>query len=734
MKFTLILTFLLSYLTGVTSLKNSDIDSIKNLLLTARESQASPDTATINRLNKLAEDYFQTNPDSTYYYGNKSIALAKQIHYSAGIAKGLLQTGHVNYFNGKSEQARKNFDEAVAIYKSLNDYKGLSNCYISYGRMYNLLANYKSALYYLNLAVDINKQIKDDKGLADAYKNIGIVYYSKGQLSNSLDFYYKALFIAVKNHYTILSGETYNDIGVVLQSMEVYPNALEYFKKALDIMQKENDMQGISTMNENIGEILLAQGDYDQAIEYLNKGLKIVKRQDDIDGLSSIYTDLGLCYAHKNQMPLAIRYQDTALQLASKYKIIYNQAVATIGLATIYNMQKDYANAYKYAVQGQTLSLKLGNLAVRANAALQLNKTLAGLGKYQEAYVLLNQYLDLKNELKDNENIQKLTSYNLEFDFAAKQRQQGQQQHERDLLYQQKLHNQRLINTIFLIIILGMIGISIVYYNQKRKQQKINKMLEEKNSEVLYQKASIDDQAQKLNDLNVLKDRLISVLAHDLRAPLSTLRGLFNLLQDATITHEELINMIPNVLKKLEYTSDFLDTLLFWMNSQMDNFENSVKNFSIKDIVANEMEYHQDQALSKGISLIDHVPEHLLASADPNSIRIVIRNLITNAIKFSQKDDTIEIFAANTDENDILIKIKDTGVGIAAAQLNKLFKSKVDSKTGTNNESGTGMGLLFCKDLIEKCNGRIWVNSEPGIGTEFSFTVPAAAIEEHLSL
>ena len=734
MRFTLTVTFLLFYLTGATSLKSGDIDSIKNLLSASHTSQAPVDTATINRLNKLAEDYFQTNPDSTYYYGKKSIALAKQIHYSAGIAKGLLQTGHVNYFNGKAEQARENFDEAVAIYKGLHDYKGLSTCYISYGRMYNLLANYKLALYYLNLAIDINKQIKDEKGLADAYKNIGIVYYSKGQLSNSLDFYYKALFIAVKNHYTILSGETYNDIGVVLQSMEVYPNALEYFKKALNIVQKENDMQGISTMNENIGEVLLALGDYDNAIAYLNKGLKIVKKQDDIDGLSSIYTDLGLCYAHKNQMPLAIRYQDTALQLASKYKIIYNQAVATIGLATIYNMQKDYANAYKYATQGQTLALKLGNLAVRANAALQLNKTLAGLGRYQEAYVLLNQYLDLKNELKDNENIQKLTSYNLEFNFAAKQRQQGQQQHEKDLLYQQKLNKQSFINTIFLIIILAMIGISIVYYNQKRKQQKINTMLEEKNREVLYQKANIDDQAQKLNDLNVLKDRLISVLAHDLRAPLSTLRGLFNLLQDETITHEELISMIPNVLKKLEYTSDFLDTLLFWMNSQMENFENSVKNFPIKEIVSHEMEYHQDQALSKGIKLIDHVPEHLIASADPNSIRIVIRNLITNAIKFSKKNDTIEIFASNDDEQNILIRIKDTGMGIYAKQLDQLFKSKVDSKIGTNNESGTGMGLLFCKDLVEKCNGRIWVNSEPGVGSEFSFTVPAAVVESQISL
>ncbi len=726
LKFSFTLTFLLFYLTGFAAFSNGSIDSIKSLLPPLLNNNTNADTATINRLNKLAEDYFHTNPDSTYYYAKKSIALAKKINYSAGIARGLLQTGHVSYFNGKTAEARQDFDEATAIFKNLRDYKGLSASYISYGRMYTLLANYNLALNYLNLAIKANKHINNEVGLADAYKNIGIVYYAMGQLSNSLDFYYKALFIAVKNHSTILSGEIYNDIGVVLQNMGVYPNALEYYKKALNIIQNENDLQGVSTMNENIGEVLLAQTSYDNAIVYLKKALAITKKQNDIDGLSSVYADLGLCYAHKDQMKLAINYLDTALGLAEKYKFVYNQAYASIGLATVYNMQKDYKNAYKYAMEGQALALNLRNLSVRASAALQLNQTLAGLGQYQQAYVLLNQYIDLKNQLKDNESIQKLTSYNYELNFVTKQRQLEQQQRVHELLFQQKIHNQRLLNTIFLIIILAMIATSVVYYRQKQKQKRINAMLEDRNREVLQQKASIDEQAHKLNELNILKDRLISVLAHDLRAPLSTLRGLFSLLQDNTISHRELVEMIPNVLKNLEYTSDFLDTLLFWMNSQMENFESSVKSFSIKEIVAYEIEHYQEQAALKGIKLIDHVPHYLMATADPNSIRIVIRNLITNAIKFSKKNDTVEIYASPDNEQNILIRIKDTGIGIPPKQLAKLFKSKIDSKTGTNNESGTGMGLMFCKDLVEKCNGHIWVTTEQNVGTEFSFTVPAS--------
>jgi len=730
LKIYLTLSFLFVSVSSFALINKGRVDSLKTLVETSLKSQTAADTLDINRLNKLAANYFESNPDSTLYYGQKGIELARKINYKAGIANGLVQTAHANFFKGRFLPAQQEFDEAILIYKHLRDYKGLGNCYTLYARMFNLLADYRSALNYLNLALDINKRLKNEPDESDCYKNIGIVYYSEGKLSTALDYYYKALFIAVKNHNSHAMAANYNDIGVVLQSMEVYPKALEYFKKALKLFEGTKNLNGVGTVYENIGEVMIAQKEYDRAIDYLTRSINIAIGQDDKDGMSSVYTDLGLCYGHKGRFELSENYLDKSLQIARKYKIVYNEAYALIGFATIYNLNKDYKNAYKYATEGQKLAIKLGNLSVRSNAALQLNKTLAGLGHYDDAYKLLRQYIDLRDSLNNNESMQKLTSYNLELNFAARRQHLAQQEREKDILYQQRIKQQRLINAIFLVIILGMITTSVVYYRQKRKQQKVNAMLEDKNKEVLLQKTNLDDQAQKLNDLNVLKDRLISVLAHDLRAPLSTLRGLFSLLQDETISHQQMLEMIPNVLKKLEYTSDFLDTLLFWINSQMENFENSTKTFYIKDIVAYETESYFEQAALKGIKLIDNVPDDAVASADPNSIRIVIRNLITNAIKFSKENDIIEISTNRADDQTHIISVKDTGTGMNEDQLSKLFKSKVNSKAGTNNESGTGMGMLFCKDLVEKCSGKIWVSSMPGHGTEFSFTVPAGSLNE----
>src|SRR3569833_463421 len=124
------------------------VDSLKTLIASSANKQATYDSVSINMLNKLADDYFESNPDSTLYYGYKAVSLSRKINYKAGIANGLVQTGHANFFKGRFAQGQLEFDQAITIYKNINDLTGLSNCYKLYGRMDNLLAKYADALYY----------------------------------------------------------------------------------------------------------------------------------------------------------------------------------------------------------------------------------------------------------------------------------------------------------------------------------------------------------------------------------------------------------------------------------------------------------------------------------------------------------------------------------------------------------------------------------------------------------
>ena len=719
-------TSYMPYSSGAYNLANLKVDSLRNLLAASKESPT--DTITINRINKLAAEFVDVNPDSTLYYAKLAINRSLTIKYKMGIADGMVAEARVYSLKGDYELAKKNFNGARLLYANIKDETGLASCYIETGRMYNNIADYNAASTYFQRALDLYKKLKDENGIAYSYHNIGMLSANIGKSSYALDNYFKSLSINLRLNNKISSAKDYNNIGTIMQTMELYPKSMEYYKRAIKIWQESKNIQGISTAYENMGEILIAEKKYDDAIAYLTKSLKLTKDLDDKNGLSSLYADFGLCYAYKGQYDIALKYMAQALKMSNDFKIDYNKAVAYIDYAIVYNLKKDYHLAYKYASMANDLANKLGSLDNRTNASMQLSEALGGLGRFEEAYKEQRIYIELKDSLKSDESVRKLTSFNLESVFNEKQRVLAEQHQRQDDLYQQKIQRQGLLSAIFFLIILGMAAILIVYYKAKLKQQKINSILEDKNAEVIQQKADLNDQAHKLNDLNTLKDRLISVLAHDLRAPLSTLRGLFGLLEDDTISHDQFLTMIPQALKKLEYTSDFLDTLLFWINSQMENFDSSAKSFPIKDVISYEVSNYSEQATEKGIKLMDNVSDNITVAADPNSIRIVTRNLITNAIKFSRKDDTIVVSANQVDDNFILISVKDSGVGMTEKQLNKLFKSKVDSGTGTNNESGTGMGLLFCKDLIEKCNGKIWVESVQGSGTEFFFTLPIGTV------
>jgi len=728
MKIYLTVFFLLFARFNFDSLNRGHIDSLKPLVGFSITGNTQKDTTNINRLNDIARNYFETNPDSTIYFGTVAVNLSRQIKYSPGLAYGLLQVGHADFFKGNYDKARKEFNQSISIFKDEDDKRGLSQVYEWYGKMQSQQANYAQAINFLNLATNLNKQIANKAGMASCYKNTGMVYFGEGRLPAALDFYYKALFIDLKADNKTEIADIYNNIGDVLQNMESYPRALEYYKKALTEANEAKDLLEVGTASENIGEVLLAQKKYDEAAIYLNTSLKIAKKQDDKDGISYISADLGLCYAYQGNKNEADTYLKTALAVARESKIAYNEAFALISYSTFFNLQKDFKNACKFATEGEQLSAKLGNVWFRANAAMELYKCYAGEGKFQEAFKYSLLYNGFKDSLKVNEGLQKLTSYNLTLNFTAKQQQLALEQHEKEVLYTQKIKQQK-INATFEAVIILMVIISIFYYRQKRRQQKTIEMLGDKNAEIMQKKMDLDEQARKLNDSNLLKDKLIAILAHDLRAPLSTLRGVFALLLDNEISISDVLDMVPTVIKKLEYTSDFLDTLLFWINSQVENFGNSVKSFYLKDIVDFEITNLADNLKSKDIRMVDSVGSDAFILADPDSIRVVLRNMVTNAIKFSRNGDKIEILSRlhvdrYTADTYYVISVKDTGIGMSDEQLSRLFKGKVNSGVGTNNESGTGMGMLFCRDLIERCGGKIWVASKKGVGTEFSFSVP----------
>lgn len=228
---------------------------------------------------------------------------------------------------------------------------------------------------------------------------------------------------------------------------------------------------------------------------------------------------------------------------------------------------------------------------------------------------------------------------------------------------------------------------------------------------------------EKLQALNELKDRLFSIISHDLRTPLLSLMDILSMANDGMVTDEEFRSFLPTLTKKIGYTSSLVENLLQWSKSQLEGTIINAVHFDIKENVTYLLDNVAQLAANKEISLKNNIHVPAIVYADIDMIQAVLRNLLSNAIKFCRAGDKI-IVEANVESDAATIWISDTGVGIAPENICKLFGNHNFTTRGTTNEQGTGLGLLLCKDFIEKNGGRIWVKSTQGHGSSFYFTLP----------
>ncbi len=229
---------------------------------------------------------------------------------------------------------------------------------------------------------------------------------------------------------------------------------------------------------------------------------------------------------------------------------------------------------------------------------------------------------------------------------------------------------------------------------------------------------------QNLESLNMLKDRLFSIISHDLRSPLNTLMNILSLTNEGHITEKELKEMLPEISKNLGYTTNLVNNLLQWSKSQLKGETIHPVQFDVYNTIQEMLPLMQNQAAAKQITIVNTVQQGAMLYADEPMIQGVLRNLLSNAIKFSQLKGSITLSSV-TSGGETTVCIADEGVGIEPDDLQKLFGVENFTTHGTINEQGTGLGLLLCKDFVERNNGRIWAESEPGKGSRFYFSLPS---------
>jgi signal transduction histidine kinase len=292
------------------------------------------------------------------------------------------------------------------------------------------------------------------------------------------------------------------------------------------------------------------------------------------------------------------------------------------------------------------------------------------------------------------------------------------------------------------MVFLLTVWICIIIYKSKKREEKSNQLLKSQqlaiqnqneqlnklNEEIMVQNDSIQEQYKMLDQLNNVKNQLFSVISHDVRSPLNSIKGALELFEKGYLEAEEVKEMAGRLKVKVQNTSALLDNLLQWSRSQMEGIKvNSVK-VDLQKIAEQNFQLYAPIAEEKGVVLENHINEPVHAFADPEMIMTVVRNLLGNAVKFTESNGRVSLHAENQQDH-IIFSVKDSGVGMTTEQSKMIFNENHLSTPGTNLEIGTGLGLLLCKEFVDKNGGRIWVESKIKKGSSFYFSLPKAVEE-----
>lgn len=242
----------------------------------------------------------------------------------------------------------------------------------------------------------------------------------------------------------------------------------------------------------------------------------------------------------------------------------------------------------------------------------------------------------------------------------------------------------------------------------------------------------LQNQAAELRELNEVKNRLLSIISHDVRGPLAVLTQILEMSDAGDLSEGEVKEMLPKLGENLNNVTGFLENLLVWAKSQFEGEMIQPQIFDISEEISKSMELLEARIQAKKLQVTIHDGGEHKVFADPNMIRLVLRNILSNAVKFCRPGDQIS-FEIKRLNDFIRIAISDSGIGISEDNLKRIFSAEAFSTYGTEMEQGTGLGLMLSKDFVAKNNGKIWAESTAGKGSTFFFTIPTAPKSKEVS-
>ena len=573
------------------------------------------------------------------------------------------------------------------------DYKlGLAESLHNMGSAKAVLGQLDKALDELVKASQIREELNDTQELVSTFNNIGYIYSELANDTKALEFYERALTYQELAKNKSKAGIIYNNIGYVYVRAKNYDAALSYFNRALEFNREANDKRGESSTLSNIGLIYRARGDYKKGLKYHLDAYELGKSQNDRIGMTAMLRDIAEAYFLMNNNVEATNFALRSMLMANEFGL-HGEERSTAGvLARIYEKRELYKEAAKYYKLESNLKDSL--FTIQRSDAVE---------RIQAAY-------EIENKLKEN-------------DYLKKEQEINQR------VIRVQTHVLR-ASVLFIIIVVSLLLVILLV--NKRMKCTLKELTQRKNEitkqkETIQQKVvALDEKNEELQSINSIKNKLFSVIAHDLKNPFNSIIGYSELLVNnfKNYSDDEVWSFLKIIHENGVKGNMLLDNLLQWSRMHTQTIQFLPVIGKLHKLVLDELYFFQPKVQEKNVEVKIDIDDELEVFADSNMLKTIIRNLFSNALKFTPANGVISINALSRSSS-VLVSVSDTGQGIEPHIKDKLFTGEAGVTTANEDgEKGTGLGLMLCKDFVVKHKGEIWVESKPGEGSSFFFWLP----------
>jgi signal transduction histidine kinase len=726
--------------------------------LEARINGDMADSIRMRLLFELAEEVGASDTVLARSYLDRAKELASNADDIRGLGRYFLVLGNINARSGSYDSAMVHYDRALGYFTEANDHLDFFNTIKQKGNLFLYQSDFAQALNHYQTALDYYRRNDMTVGISRCLNNMGIIYKNRGDYVAALTVYEESIIYldSIKNAWDI--SQTYINMGNVFVYLGGYERALEYFYRALEIAERINSQRSISICLLNSGVVQNKIGHYDQALNLYQRSLRVSRSLNDPVQVSNCLINIGTNYAEMGEPQKGLDYVqqglDMKIELGDDRTIsncyihladihsmmgekeqaieLFNRAIPQkellddpdglircyLGLGSIALEQHRYGEAERMTEKAQELAYEIHAMEYITEGYRVKREIAVNRGDYRSAYQFAMQYEAYTDSLMDEATSK--AAMEMEFRTRSKMLQQENenlriQSNLDQLLVRKRTMVYYSILAVATVLLLGLIF--VLYFMRRHRNTSLK--LEEKNLVITRQNL-------KLDQLNKTKDRMMSIIAHDLRGTIGnqlTAVEVLNRIEGDTSVEIDRKRLLGNLKNSASYSLELLENLLHWSRLEEGESNYHPEEVKLNTLISNCLSLYSENAKSKDIELITEIKDTYICYADRIMMETIYRNLISNAIKFSNPGGKITIGLSQIDGM-THFRVSDQGVGMTEEEVQKVLLNGGITRRGTANEKGAGMGLTLVQEFTHLHNGTLTITSEPNAGSTFEVIIP----------